>query len=397
MAAFLVALFKLPLWSMPIASAVACVTTFLLWWLIGRSLACGRKAAAILLACCFIDASLIFLMPLSGILSKVVAPHFLGITIFRLLVSLTAGSILLPLSFFLIQAVRRSSIPLFIALQAIVSLCELYALHIEPYAPRVSRLSLPQPQLFPDRPLRIVHLSDLHMERTTRRERRILSKLAKINPDLIVLTGDYRSVLKEPHHIALKQARSFLSKLHAPYGVYATLSGIEQTDEIRQNIFSGLDIKLLEDEVQEFDFEKGHLSLIGISQLRGDRDGAAMEELVPNLSPDDFSILLYHTPYLIRLAAERQMDLYLCGHTHGGQVRLPLFDGIASDLLFPKPSAAGRYTFKKTTLYINRGVGFGAWLRARFLCPPEILLVTVGRDPTSPSPPGSPSQSSYHN
>jgi predicted MPP superfamily phosphohydrolase len=75
-------------------------------------------------------------------------------------------------------------------------------------------------------------------------------------------------------------------------------------------------------------------------------------------------------------AAEIGFDWYLCGHTHGGQIRLPLIGALFSSSRLGRRFVMGRYTVGKLQLYVTRGVGMeglGA-PRARFLCPPEIVL-----------------------
>jgi len=92
-----------------------------------------------------------------------------------------------------------------------------------------------------------------------------------------------------------------------------------------------------------------------------------------------FTLLLYHTPDLMPQAVRAGVDLYLCGHTHGGQIRLPLIGALVTSSRFWKRYEMGRYVEGNTTLYVNRGLGmegFGA-PRARFLCPPEIALLEL--------------------
>jgi predicted MPP superfamily phosphohydrolase len=73
------------------------------------------------------------------------------------------------------------------------------------------------------------------------------------------------------------------------------------------------------------------------------------------------------------------VDLVLSGHTHGGQWRIPGFGAILTSSRFGKRYEAGRYTKDNTHLYVSRGLGmegFGA-PRARFFCPPELVLITL--------------------
>ena len=98
------------------------------------------------------------------------------------------------------------------------------------------------------------------------------------------------------------------------------------------------------------------------------------------IPPDAYTLLLYHTPDLIEAAAAEGVDLYLAGHTHGGQVRLPFYGAIVTFSYYGKAYEMGRYTVDQTTLYVTRGVGMeGLGLpRLRFLCPPEIVLINLG-------------------
>jgi predicted MPP superfamily phosphohydrolase len=78
-------------------------------------------------------------------------------------------------------------------------------------------------------------------------------------------------------------------------------------------------------------------------------------------------------------AAEEKVDLYLAGHTHGGQIRLPLFGAVFTASSYGKRYEQGLYEIGETTLYVSRGLGMegqGA-PRARFLCPPEIVAVDL--------------------
>ena len=78
-------------------------------------------------------------------------------------------------------------------------------------------------------------------------------------------------------------------------------------------------------------------------------------------------------------AIESGVDLYLCGHTHGGQVRLPLIGPLVTSSRLGRRYVMGHYHEGRTHLYVSRGIGFeglGA-PRIRLLCPPELTLITL--------------------
>jgi predicted MPP superfamily phosphohydrolase len=90
-------------------------------------------------------------------------------------------------------------------------------------------------------------------------------------------------------------------------------------------------------------------------------------------------VLLYHSPELIPFASKLGIDLYLCGHTHGGQVRLPFYGAVLTSSELGKQYDMGYYRLRDTHLYVSRGIGMegmGA-PRVRFLCPPEITLFSI--------------------
>ncbi len=108
-------------------------------------------------------------------------------------------------------------------------------------------------------------------------------------------------------------------------------------------------------------------------------DGQRLRKLLDGNPGKLSTLLLYHSPDLMPEAVESNVDLYLCGHTHGGQTRLPLFGAVITSSDFWKRYEMGRYEEDNKVLYVSRGLGMegkGA-LRARFLAPPEIVLWTL--------------------
>ncbi len=75
------------------------------------------------------------------------------------------------------------------------------------------------------------------------------------------------------------------------------------------------------------------------------------------------------------------MDLYLSGHTHGGQVRLPFYGAVFTASYYGKKYEMGQYQLGPATLYVSRGIGMAGGLipRVRLLCPPELVLVELGK------------------
>lgn len=260
---------------------------------------------------------------------------------------------------------------------------EIEGMYFEPFDLSITELNVSGPPLLSDRPLRIVQLSDLHIERITKREREIIERINDLEPDIIVLTGDYLNTSYTFDPIAQHDARSLLAQLQAPYGVYAVIAKPVDPPEVTSTLFDDLDITLLDDQLRSLSFEGGELYLVGVTYtkfLERERDEAALSSLMAQVPQEGYSLLLYHTPDIVAAAAKEDVNLYLAGHTHGGQVRLPFYGAIITASEFGKKYEQGRYTVGSTTLYVSRGLGMegrGA-PRVRFMCPPEIVVVNLG-------------------
>ena len=76
---------------------------------------------------------------------------------------------------------------------------------------------------------------------------------------------------------------------------------------------------------------------------------------------------------------QQPVELYLCGHTHGGQIRMTMYGAILTSSALGKQYEMGRYVEQGTTLYISRGIGLEGLsaVRMRLLCPPEIIMFTL--------------------
>jgi hypothetical protein len=253
----------------------------------------------------------------------------------------------------------------------------------EPFALATSHMPIESPGL-PDHapPLRLLHLSDLHVERLTRREAKLLELIEQAQPDLIVITGDYLNLSYVDEPIARAEVRKILEKITAPYGVYATL-GSPPVDRraTTPSLFEGLPIRLLRDEVAVLNFADGRtLSLIGMDCDHDlDGDAQVFQNLFKLVPPDSTTVLLYHSPELMPVVQNYPVDLYLCGHTHGGQIRAPLYGAILTSSALGKRYEMGPYVEQNTTLYISRGIGLEGLSapRMRLFCPPEIILFTL--------------------
>ncbi len=254
---------------------------------------------------------------------------------------------------------------------------------IEPFRLQLSELSLFTDRLPADAPpIRILHITDLHVERLTRRETAVLQQIAQTRPDIILITGDYVNLSYNQDPETHAQVRRLLRQMTAPHGVYAVLGSppVDLREEIVP-LFDGLPVTLLRQSWTKVDLGAGRqLVLVGMDcthHLPTDRARLAnLMTAVPNSAPQVF---LYHSPELMPQAVEQGIDLYLCGHTHGGQVRLPFIGPILTSSQLGRQYVMGLYKDGRTHLYVSRGIGLEGLSapRVRFLAPPEMALITL--------------------
>jgi hypothetical protein len=251
--------------------------------------------------------------------------------------------------------------------------CAAYGMAVEADAIEVTHTEIraSRPVLGRER-FRVIHLSDLHLEGMGSREREALQLVRRENPDLILLTGDYLN-----RREAAPDLVAFLRELKAPFGVFGVGGNWDRKFAVR-DCFAEAGARYLEDDWAKITAGREELLLLGLDI----RPGRTVRELLEGASPRAFRILLQHYPessdLLAGIPEGEGVDLFLCGHTHGGQVRLPLYGA-----LFPRARRweRGLYREHGTLMYVNRGLGMegGGVPRIRFLARPEIAVIDLVR------------------
>jgi len=234
----------------------------------------------------------------------------------------------------------------------------------------VSELSLPF-----GRSLRVVQLSDIHAGIYMKSEdmRRIADRVIALQPDLLLLTGDYISNSMK----FLPGCMEEMARIDARYGTFAVLGNHDrwhaEPSEFR-NIFSSYRIRLLVNEHRLVHSEKGPFAIVGIDDMHtGNPD---LEAALRGLDPTVPAILLSHRPEIFPEAAARRIPITLAGHYHGGQVRLSLPTGDLSLARLVTPYPMGLYRIDTCCLYVSRGIGT-TFTPVRLNVPPEITLFNL--------------------
>ncbi len=220
-----------------------------------------------------------------------------------------------------------------------------------------------------DHPIRLEIIADLQTDRIGSHEQRAPQAVAAAKPDLVLLTGDYLQV--ESRFLARETFRLQTLwrqvALRAPLGVWAVGGDVEGPNW--PEIFAGLPVRPLENSTT---FEVGQLTLSALSAVDS-RSGH-----FPITASERFHIAFGHAPDFA--LSRPSVDLMVAGHTHGGQVRLPLIGPLLTFSRIPRAWAAGRTDFDDgRTLVVSRGIGMerGNAPRLRFLCRPEVVLIDL--------------------
>lgn len=258
-----------------------------------------------------------------------------------------------------------------------------WAFWIEPRSLTVTRLEIASPAWPRTAPeLRIVLLSDIHAAGPHDLPPRCAQVVERANaeaPDLILLLGDYvddrrlRTAFVPPEVIA-----PVLGRLRARLGVYAVLGNHDwRVGGLRTaRALAVAGIAPLDNAVQRLALAGGDCWLAGIgdASVGGDRLAATLAQV-----PDDAPVLLMtHSPEVFPEVPER-VALSVAGHTHGGQVRLPLIGAVYV------PARCWRYVYGHMVeggrhLFVSRGIGQST-VPVRFLCRPEIVVITLRHGP----------------
>ena len=234
--------------------------------------------------------------------------------------------------------------------------------------------------------LRIAQLSDLHFDEFTEPAflRGAVDRVNRLNPDLVLLTGDFVTqspISKRVFKDAAWHCATILDRLHCRQR-YACL-GNHDLLVGKKKVLAALTangIAVVNNSNLPIERGGGRFWLAGVEDpLEGNPDPeAAIPASIRNL-PHEPIVLLCHGPdyadQLLARAEGQGLALMLSGHTHGGQVRLPLI-GPLNLPRFGKKYVEGRFQLGNLQLYVNRGIGT-VGVPFRFNCPPEIALLTL--------------------
>ena len=282
--------------------------------------------------------------------------------------------------------VRWAGIPL-----CLLALVGAYGTFVEPNRLEVERATLELPrERAGSGTVRVAVLADLQFEHVGPHEQRAVDRVMELAPDMILIPGDIHQGSAETLREELREIRRLLGRLDAPYGVFLVHGDAEGPAEAAE-VIRGTRVRLLVNQAAGLRVRDRRITLFG-TQLQWWKVDQPLDVYEQRPGRKDIRILLSHRPdavlSLYRDSDERhRVDLTVAGHTHGGQIQLPLLGPIATASEVSRDVAAGGlHVLDGRPLYVSRGVGAerGQAPLVRLGAPPEISLLTLRDAPLAP-------------
>lgn len=261
----------------------------------------------------------------------------------------------------------------------IVAAFYIYARFVEPNFLTVHYENIKNSRISEDRDeLKILQFSDMHLSEYFDEKdlKKVVEKINDENPDIVVFTGD---LIDEYNHYENKDNISEiweeLNLINAPLGKYAIYGNHDYgggAESVYKNIMENSGFVLLKNE--KIVLDDYNINIIGMDDsIFGNFE---KEKLIDFLEEDSYNVVLSHEPDVVDYLLEYDIDLFLSGHSHGGQVNLPFVNSLP---LLARKYTNGIYSFnnyRQTTLYVNIGLGTSQ-IPLRFMAPPELSVFTM--------------------
>jgi len=244
----------------------------------------------------------------------------------------------------------------------------------------------------------VLHLSDLHFGPANRHKTVRLQALNTLPPDLCVVTGDLIET-----DAAIVPCVEALGGLQGRDGTFCVLGNHDYYRYSLRDAFSKKDVtdkpnntellvrglrqngvRVLRNQAVEIRRNGQSIWLAGVDDpVTGKDDASAARRSIP---PDAFTILLAHTPDVLKGLSCGSETLVLSGHTHGGQVVLPILGPILNHSKLQPGFVSGTMRQGNTLLVVSNGLGVNRFFPFRFRCRPEVLTLRLRRTGTVPLP-----------
>lgn len=223
---------------------------------------------------------------------------------------------------------------------------------------------------------RILYLTDLHLDGLEGLTEKLIDLVSNTDADLCLVGGDLRMKLYGPIAPSVRKLRKVASHVKAASGILGVLGNHDCIEMIPDLEEAG--VIMLVNDAWPIGRGQGRIWVAGVDDphyYKLDDASHACRDIPDN----GFTIFLAHSPEAYKRASSEKADLYLCGHTHGGQICLANKRPIISNSRAPRHTAVGEWRYKDMIGYTSRGVGASS-IPVRFNCPGEVCLITLYRN-----------------
>jgi uncharacterized protein len=238
------------------------------------------------------------------------------------------------------------------------------------------RLSFPNlPPAFEG--FQILQISDFHIDGVDGLAEALEQALSNlpVEPDLCVFTGDYRFEDLGDCQAVYPRMRKVVHSIRAKHGIYGILGNHDAAE--MAFALEEFGVRMLVNDAAEIERANGTLWLLGVDD-KFDYRCDDLPAALAGVPPQAFKILLSHSPELYKEASREGIQLYLTGHTHAGQIRLPGIGALKHNARCPRRMAFGAWRHRGMQGYTSAGVGCSG-LPVRFHCRPELVLIELTR------------------
>ena len=223
----------------------------------------------------------------------------------------------------------------------------------------------------------ILFISDLHLDSMEGITRKIQDIVERLKPDLCLLGGDYRTESWGSFSKTLFHLKNLLDHIQTRHGIYAVLGNHDCLEIISP--LKEKDVIFLVNDAKSIEQNGDRIWIAGVDDPYY-FEGQDLEETFDRIPDNSFTVFIAHTPGIYQEAAQYSPQLYLCGHTHAGQIQLPYFGPVITHFNGPGKMVHGKWSYKGMHGYTSSGAGTSG-IPVRFGCRGEVVLITLKKIP----------------
>ena len=231
---------------------------------------------------------------------------------------------------------------------------------------------------FPELPasfdgIRVLFLVDLHLDGLDQLEQKAAEMISKVDIDFCCIGGDFRMKTYGQRTKCIKKLKNLMRCVQAKSGVFGVLGNHDCIEMLPDCEDAG--IVMLVNDSWPIEKDGARIWIMGVDDPHYYKLHDA-QEAAKDIPTEDFSIFLAHSPEAFADAAAVESSLYLCGHTHGGQICRADGTPILTNSRAPRYTAVGEWQYRRMQGYTSRGLAPSS-IPVRFNCPGEITVITL--------------------